>query len=47
MALDFVVDKLNEGMQLGAGTTVEDIAANYEQIVDLTNVKPRDMLPLG
>ena len=37
----------NEGMQLGAGATVEDIAANYEQIVDLTNVKPRDMLPLG
>jgi NAD(P)-dependent dehydrogenase (short-subunit alcohol dehydrogenase family) len=34
----------NKGVIIGADATVEDIAENYERIVDLTGAKPRNML---
>ena len=37
----------NEGVDLGSDADADDIAANYEQIVDMTNVKPRGMLQLN
>ena len=37
----------NEGVDLGPDADADDIAANYEQIVDMTNVKPRGMLQLN
>lgn len=37
----------NEGVDLGAEATVEDIAANYEAIVDLRGAHPRNMLQLS
>jgi NAD(P)-dependent dehydrogenase (short-subunit alcohol dehydrogenase family) len=37
----------NEGIDLGADATVEDIADNYDAIVDLSNAKPRNMLQLA
>ena len=37
----------NEGIDLGADATVEDIADNYDAIVDLNNAKPRNMLQLA
>lgn len=37
----------NEGVNIGAEATVEDIAENYAKIVDLTGAKPRGMLQLG
>jgi len=37
----------NEGVELGVDADADDVAANYEQIVDLGNVKPRNMLQLG
>ena len=37
----------NQGVELGPEATAEDIGANYEQIVDLTDVKPRSMLQLN
>jgi len=37
----------NEGVNLGTGATVEDIAENYGRISDLTGAKPRGMLQLG
>jgi len=37
----------NEGVELGIDADADDVAANYEKIVDLTNVKPRNMLQLG
>jgi hypothetical protein len=37
----------NEGVDLGVDADADDIAANYEQIVDLTGAKPRGMLQLS
>ncbi len=37
----------NEGVNLGIEADADDVAANYEKISDLTNVKPRNMLQLG
>jgi len=37
----------NEGVDLGTEASVEDIAENYEAIVDLTGAKPRGMLQLS
>lgn len=37
----------NEGVDLGANATVEDVAENFEAIVDLTGAKPRGMLQLS
>ena len=37
----------NEGVDLGADATVEDIADNYDAIVDLSGAKPRNMLQLA
>lgn len=37
----------NEGIDLGVDATVEDIADNYDAIVDLSNAKPRNMLQLA
>jgi NAD(P)-dependent dehydrogenase (short-subunit alcohol dehydrogenase family) len=37
----------NEGIDLGADATVEDIADNYDAIVDLSSAKPRNMLQLA
>lgn len=37
----------NEGIDLGADATVEDIADNYDAIVDLSGAKPRNMLQLA
>ncbi len=37
----------NEGVSLGQDVTVEDVAAHWDQITDLTGVKPRNMLQLG
>jgi len=37
----------NQGVELGADATVEDIAEHYRQISDLTGAKPRNMLQLG
>lgn len=37
----------NRGVDLGLDATVEDIGQNIEQIVDLSEAKPRNMLQLG
>jgi len=37
----------NEGVQIGVDATVEDIASNYESIVNLDGAKPRGMLQLN
>jgi NAD(P)-dependent dehydrogenase (short-subunit alcohol dehydrogenase family) len=37
----------NAGVDLGADATVDDIAANYERIADLTGARPRNMLQLA
>jgi len=37
----------NEGIDLGADATVEDIADNYDAIVNLDGAKPRNMLQLA
>ncbi|MBK87657.1 MAG: 3-oxoacyl-ACP reductase [Gammaproteobacteria bacterium] len=37
----------NQGVNIGVDATVEDIAANYEAIVDISAVKPRGMLQLN
>ena len=37
----------NEGVNIGVDATVEDIAANYETIVDMSALKPRGMLQLN
>ncbi len=37
----------NQGVDLGVDATVEDIAENFEAIVDLTGAQPRGMLQLG
>jgi NAD(P)-dependent dehydrogenase (short-subunit alcohol dehydrogenase family) len=37
----------NQGVNLGMDATVEDIAANYDQIADLSGAKPRSMLQLN
>ncbi|MEM7080277.1 MAG: SDR family NAD(P)-dependent oxidoreductase [Pseudomonadota bacterium] len=37
----------NEGVNLGADADADDVAANYEQISDLTGAKPRGMLQLN
>ena len=37
----------NTGINIGVDATVEDIAANYEAIVDISAVKPRGMLQLN
>ena len=37
----------NEGVQIGVDATVEDIAYNYESIVNLDGAKPRGMLQLN
>ena len=36
----------NEGVNLGFEADADDVAANYEQIADLTGAKPRGMLQL-
>ncbi len=36
----------NDGVDVGVDATVEDIAENYEKIVELTNLRPRAMLQL-
>jgi NAD(P)-dependent dehydrogenase (short-subunit alcohol dehydrogenase family) len=37
----------NAGVDLGADATVDDIAAHYDRIADLTGAKPRNMLQLA
>ena len=37
----------NDGVNIGVDATVEDIAANYETIVDMSALKPRGMLQLN
>jgi NAD(P)-dependent dehydrogenase (short-subunit alcohol dehydrogenase family) len=37
----------NDGVNIGVDATVEDIAANYESIVDMSTLKPRGMLQLN
>ena len=37
----------NEGVQLGSTPSVEDVAANFAQITDLSDAKPRGMLQLS
>jgi NAD(P)-dependent dehydrogenase (short-subunit alcohol dehydrogenase family) len=37
----------NEGIDLGVDATVEDVADNYDAIVDLSGAKPRNMLQLA
>ena len=37
----------NQGVDLGVDVTVEDIAENFEAIVDLAGAQPRGMLQLG
>lgn len=37
----------NHGVDLGVDADADDIAAHYEQIVDMTEVKPRGMLQLN
>jgi NAD(P)-dependent dehydrogenase (short-subunit alcohol dehydrogenase family) len=37
----------NAGVNLGLDADADDVAANYEKISDLTEVKPRNMLQLG
>ena len=37
----------NEGVNIGADATVEDIGENFSRITDLTGAKPRGMLQLG
>ncbi len=37
----------NRGVDLGLDATVEDIGQNIDQIVDLSETKPRNMLQLG
>ena len=37
----------NEFLNIGVDATVEDIAANYETIVDMSALKPRGMLQLN
>lgn len=37
----------NSGVNLGVDADADDIAANYDKISDLTEVKPRNMLQLG
>ncbi|MCR9277566.1 MAG: SDR family oxidoreductase [Pseudomonadaceae bacterium] len=37
----------NRGVDLGLDATVEDIGQNIDQIVDLSDAKPRNMLQLG
>lgn len=44
-SMAFIVE--NEGVDLGADATVEDIGENFEKISDITGAKPRNMLQLG
>ena len=37
----------NDGVNIGVDATVEDIADNYESIVDMSALKPRGMLQLN
>jgi len=37
----------NQGVNLGMDASVEDVAANWSKITDLTAAKPRNMLQLG
>ena len=37
----------NDGVNIGVDATVEDIAANYESIVDMSALKPRGMLQVN
>jgi NAD(P)-dependent dehydrogenase (short-subunit alcohol dehydrogenase family) len=37
----------NQGVDLGADATVEDVAEHFATITDLTGAKPRNMLQLG
>jgi hypothetical protein len=37
----------NEGVQIGVDATVEDIASNYESIVNLDGAKPRGMFQVN
>lgn len=37
----------NQGVDLGADATVEDVAEHFSEIADLTGAKPRNMLQLG
>jgi NAD(P)-dependent dehydrogenase (short-subunit alcohol dehydrogenase family) len=37
----------NQGVDLGLDADADDVAANYQRIADLTDVKPRGMLQLG
>ena len=37
----------NDGVNIGVDATVEDIASNYESIVDMSALKPRGMLQLN
>ena len=37
----------NDGVNIGVDATVEDIAANYESIVDMSALKPRGMLQIN
>ncbi len=37
----------NSGVAIGVDADADDIAANYEQIADLTGAKPRGMLQLN
>ena len=37
----------NEGVNIGVDATVDDIAENYEAIVDMADLKPRGMLQLN
>lgn len=41
----FIVE--NQGVNLGQDASVEDVAAHWDQIADLTGAKPRNMLQLG
>lgn len=37
----------NQGVDIGVDADADDVAANFEQIADLTGAKPRGMLQLG
>ena len=37
----------NQGVEIGLDADADDVAANYQRIADLTDVKPRGMLQLG
>jgi len=44
-SMDGIVE--NEGVNLGVDADADDMAEHYEQIVDMTSVKPRGMLQLS